>query len=843
MKVSLNTVQQYIDVELPPIDQLVDRINQQLGGVEEVIDLGAKYQHARIVKVVECIKHPNADKLSLCQVDVGEKDLVQVVCGANNVRPDMWAVWLPPKSIVPSSYDTDEPFVLEAKELRGEMSHGMLASAREMDLGNDHDGIIEITENDLPQGYSIKVGDNFAKVFGLDDTIIDIENKMFTHRPDLFGQLGVAREISAILLGVSDKSLDEEDTSFRNPDWYWQVQQFESGDDSLALDVFNEASDRVPRFMAVAMNDVSVGPSPLWLQCELVRWGAKSINNVVDLTNYMMLLTAQPTHAYDYDKLRGHKLGARMAKEGESISLLNGKRYKLTADDIVIADGEGAVGLAGVMGGADSEVSTDTKNIVLEVANFDMYAVRRSSMRHGLFTDALTRFNKGQSWLQNDRVTARLMTLLTKITGAKQASRVFDLPDKSDQPAEASIHGEVLVGVEFINQRLGLNLTTNQIGALLRRTNFAVYPSEEDSSRLSVTAPYWRTDIELPEDVVEEVGRLYGFTNLPLELPGRSTKPTAVNPSVLAKQSIRSSLAKAGANEVLTYSFVHENTIKRAEQDVSQAFQLSNALSPDLQYYRLTVLPSLLDKVHANIKAGHDEFVLYEIGKGHNKQHYDDGLPSEIDFVDAVYASKKPADNGAAFYHIRRLLDQLADDHGVSLVYTPADPKLEYSVSAPFELARSAMVGTADGNLIGMIGELRQSVVRGFKLPSYTAAMTLDLQSLMAAMNAASRRYRPLSRYPSVWQDLSLRVTNDVAYHDLTGAVSAAMIDEGHKADVYIDIEPIAVYRPDNNAGTKTVTYRISATHYGKTLSDNDLRQVIDKTVQIAGNKYGAQVA
>jgi phenylalanyl-tRNA synthetase beta chain len=344
--------------------------------------------------VVECVKHPDADRLSVTKIDDGgvvadvprdESGLVQVVCGAPNVHADMWAIWLPPKSTVPASFDDDEPFVLDARPLHGVLSQGMLAAADELAIGTDHEGIVEIYEHDVPVGVELTAGASFAETFGLDDYVLDIENKMFTHRPDCFGQLGVAREIAGIF-----------HQQFTSPEWYNVIQEF-AGGDGLELEIFNEATEVVPVFSAVAIKNIEVQPSPLWLQCQLVAMGGRPINNIVDATNYIMLMTAQPTHAYDYDKLRGSTLGARLARDGEKVSLLNGKEYELKNDDIVIADGEGVIGLAGIMGGADTEVSNDTKNIVLECANFDMYALRRTAMRHGIFTDALTRFNKGQS--------------------------------------------------------------------------------------------------------------------------------------------------------------------------------------------------------------------------------------------------------------------------------------------------------------------------------------------------------------------------------------------------------------------------------------------------------------
>lgn len=354
---------------------------------------------------------------------------------------------------------------------------------------------------------------------------------------------------------------------FTSPSWYKVLPEFNRGD-VQELRVENNASAVVPRFMAVLVKDVVVKASPLWLQCELVRLGSKPINNIVDVTNYIMLLTGQPTHAYDYDKLRGQALIARMANEGETITLLNNKTYELTPDDIVIADAEGPVGLAGIMGGRDSEVSDTTTNVVLECATFDMYAVRRSSMRHGVFTDALTRFNKGQSPLQNPYILSLLLSSLYDVAGGRQASDIYDVGTTSQAlPA-------VKASVEFINSRLGLQLSTDEVMKLLQCVEIDVSRASDQSTELSIVPPFWRTDIEQPEDVVEEVGRLHGFDKLPRELPRRLASPAAKNTRRVLKQRVRDSLTRVGANEVLSYSFVHENVMKRAGQNTDYAFRL-----------------------------------------------------------------------------------------------------------------------------------------------------------------------------------------------------------------------------------------------------------------------------
>lgn len=851
MKVSLNIIEQLINFELPPVDELVARVNQQLGGVEAVIDLNAKYGGARIVRVVECAKHPDADRLSVAKIDDGgvvadvprdENGLVQVVCGAPNVHADMWAIWLPPKSTVPASFDDDEPFVLDARPLRGVLSQGMLAAADELDIGTDHEGIIEIHEHDVPAGVELTAGARFAEIFGLDDYVLDIENKMFTHRPDCFGQLGVAREIAGIF-----------HQRFTSPDWYKSEQKFAEAE-GLELTVTNDAPELVSRFMAVAIRDVTVGPSPLWLQCQLVAMGGKPINNIVDATNYIMLLTAQPTHAYDYDKLRGRTLGARMARDGEKVSLLNGKEYELTTDDIVIADGEGVIGLAGIMGGAETEVSDGTKNIVLECANFDMYALRRTAMRHGIFTDALTRFNKGQSPLQNAAVLKQLMSMV----GGVQASEVEDKCNTAIFAENKLLRKAILP--EFLMERLGKKFENAEVISMLGNVEISVNEHTVTSNEyyedgigslrenqlrqieqeaMYVEPPFWRTDLELPEDIVEEVGRLYGFDKLPRQLPMRSIKSAPRNPRRQLKQAIRQSLSRAGANEVLTYSFVHERVLKNAEQDPSRAYRLSNALSPDLQYYRTSVLPSLLDKVHANIKAGHDEFMLFEIGKIHDKELplTDENLPSEQTFVDGVYASKKPR-AGAPFYKARKLVDRLLADINVETDFVKI-VESDADVPAPFDGQRSAWIVAKNDDKLGIVGELSQAVRRNFKLPDYTAAFSLDVEKLQVCLvESREHNYRPLSRFPSISQDISLRSSVEISHDELLRAVRQCL-DEPE--NLHCQIQTLGIYQPKDDAAIKTTTFRLTFTSYQQTLTDAEVKPIMDNIATAALTKLDAE--
>lgn len=844
MRVSLNWVKQYVDVDVS-IDELVHKIGVQLGAVEEVIDLGKKYQGIIVARVVSCEDHPNADRLHVCMIDDAgraegvtrnEQGYVQVVCGAPNVREGLLVAWLPPGSAVPSTVDK-EPFTLEARELRGVVSNGMLASPRELAIGDQHDGILEIDEDAKP-------GDDFAKLYELDDYIIDIENKMFTHRPDCFGQLGVAREIAGIL-----------GKPFTSPDWYKAVRQnvLEHGA-RLPLELRNELPELAPRFMLVALSDITIKPSPIKLQTCLSRVGVRPINNVVDITNYLMLLTGQPTHAYDYDKVRAldasdkATLVVRHPHPGESLRLLNGKEIKPEAEEIMIATERQLIGVGGAMGGADTEVGENTKNVILECANFDMYSVRRTSMTHGIFTDAVTRFNKGQSPLQNDRIVGEALNLLGRYAGAKQASEIID---DNHVEGRGSVHPPVTVDAAFINSRLGLDLSAEDMRRLLENVEFSVSVSQlpATSHQLHITAPFWRTDIETREDVVEEVGRLHGFDKLPLVLPKRTITPTVKDGLLEFKSRVRAVLAKAGANEVLTYSFVHGNLLDKVGQDRTQAFQLGNAISPDLQYYRLSVLPSLLEKVHPNIKAGYDEFALFEMGKAHSVEMLDeDGLPGEFNRIALVFAAEpKTAEQkyyGAPYYQARKYLMELLAEFGLSdMKLTPlgkasfGDYKLIEQMTKPFEPTRAAVLQQG-GLIVGVVGEFKASVKKALKLPDFCAGFETFHSFLQKS--SGGQAYVSLPRFPKVEQDICLKVAADTSYQELFEFVWQK-IKAAKPEQTFAMLGPVDIYQRQDDAEHKQITLRLSIASYERTLTDDEVSKLLDTVAEAAKSELQAE--
>lgn len=861
MKVSVNWIRDInkkyqcsADPTPKGIDDLVEKIGAQLGAVEEVINVGEKYQGIVVSKVVKCEKHPNADKLSLCLIDDGgvvkkvkrdAKGLVEVVCGAPNVSAGQLVVWIPPGVTVPSTIDK-EPFVLEMREVRGKISNGMIASLKELALGDDHSGILVIDQPAKP-------GQPFAEVYQLDDFIIDIENKMFTHRPDLFGMLGIAREIAGIQNQV-----------FKSPSWYKErVETPKSKGKGLDLTVKNSLPKLVPRFCAVVIRDVAVVPSPIWLQTYLIRVGIRPINNIVDMTNFYMLESAQPLHAYDYDKLSGGNIETRKAKDGEELQVLGGKIIKLTKDDILITSGGRPIGLGGVMGGAGTEVDNKTKNIILEVANFDMNTIRRTAMTHGLFTDAATRFTKNQSPRQILPVILRAMTDIKSVAGGRQASPVID--DK--QSTINNQQSTVRVTADFVNDRLGLKLSVAQIKKILENVEFKVRVKQEkpttsqkphfQGATLEMGVPFWRTDIEIPEDIVEEVGRLYGYDHLPLVLPNRDLTPAKLNADLAFKQQIREILSAAGANEVLTYSFVHGSKVDKAGQDLKLAYHIKNALSPDLQYYRLSLTPSLLEKVHPNIKAGHDQFGLFEIGRAHVRGVIDpEKLPTELDRLAlAIVDKKSDRSRGAPYYQAKHYVLYLADKLGIgefiSVPLVEADLTEDWrQAAAAYETARSAAIYSGQ-IFLGLVGEPSASLRTNLKLPAYTSQAELDLVAL--AQTGSGATYAPLSRFPSLDQDITLKVPAGLDYATVVDFVSNFLGKASQPAGYQGNVGPLDIFQPSTrpeadlaqvdperskavskgqkpgDKNHKNITLRISMSHPERTLITEEVNKLLDE--------------
>lgn len=825
MIISVNWLKKFTDINLS-IDELTTLIGARLVEIEKVIDLGAKYQDVIVARVVECAPIEGTDHLNATKIDDGgagkdverdENGLIQVVCGAPNVRSGMLVAWLPAGSTVPETFGGLEPFVLGVRELRGVMSNGMLASAKELDLFDDHTGILEIDKE-------LEAGAGFAAAYELNDYLLDIENKSLTHRPDAFGVIGFAREVAAIT-----------GKAFTTPEWLANTHPIFAAKEGTVQSptVAIDDPDLSARYQAIVLGGAdNTRQSPLVIKTYLARVGVRPISAVVDVTNYLMMLTGQPLHAFDYDKLIAVSGGeatihVRAARQDETLELLDGRTVTLSPDDIVIAAGDTAVGLAGAMGGANTVIDASTKNIIIESATFNLYKLRATQMRHGIFSEAITRFTKGQPAELTAPVLADAVRLLGEWSGAKVVSGACEATGTVVEVPS------ITVTAGRVNAILGATFTTEAIEQTLRGVEFAV---RVDDSTLVIEPPFWRGDIHISEDIIEEIGRLHGFDSIVPTLPGRNFSAVAPSAFDELRTRVRQALARAGAGEVLTYSFVHGDVLKKVSQKLEDSYQITNSISPDLQYYRQTLTPSLLGLVHSNVKQGYDDFAVFEINKAHSKPLglTDEGVPIETDTV-ALTVTAKKAQFGAPYYRAKKLLDYMASSFGLSLTYVPIEQDKNSALNAPFEYRRSALVLDATGERIGIVGEYKKSVSKAFKLPAYSAGFEIESVKLFAAVQRLGNSYTPLSRYPSTERDICFQVKNDVSYGQIIDAATAVLKD----VELETSLTPVDIYQPEDGT-TKNVTIRLRLTSHSKTLTADEVNLVVEGTSQNVVAKLGA---
>ncbi len=827
MIISVNWLKKFTDIDMP-IDELATLIGARLVEIERVVDLGVKYKNVIVARVVECAPIEGTDHLNATKIDDGgvakdverdENGLVQVVCGAPNVRVGMLVAWLPVGSTVPNTLNDKTPFVLEARNLRGVISNGMLASATELDLFDDHSGILEIDTE-------LEVGTNFASAYELDDYLLDIENKSLTHRPDAFGVIGFAREVAAI-----------QGKAFTTPEWLTTLEpSFGIKDgDVQAPTVAIDDPELSARYQATVLSGAdNTRQSPLLVKTYLARVGVRPISAVVDVTNYLMMLTGQPLHAFDYDKLvavSGGKadIHVRAAREDETLELLDGRIITLDPEDIVISAGETAVGLAGAMGGANTVIDAETKNIIIESATFNLYKLRATQMRHGIFSEAITRFTKGQPAELTAPVLVDAIRLLGEWSGAKRVSDLCEAKGIiSDIPS-------IVMTTERANSILGTTLSTDMLAETLRDVEFAV---KTDDSKLVVEPPYWRGDIHIFEDIVEEIGRLRGFDSITPTLAGRTFGAVAPTRFDNFRNHTRQTLVRAGANEVLTYSFVHGDILQKSGQKPENSYRIINSISPDLQYYRQTLTPSLLGLIHPNIKQGYESFAVFELNKSHRKDLglTDEGVPVESDMIALTVTSKK-AQTGATYYQAKKLLDYMASTLGLAFTYVAFESDQDSPLYAPFEYRRSAAVIDGFGERVGIVGEYKKSVSKSFKLPDSTAGFEVESVKLFEAIQKLGSSYVPLSRYPAAERDSCFQVANDVSYGQVMSAVMAVLRD----VELEASVSPVDIYQSEAGA-TKNITIRIRLTSHVKTLTTQDVNVVLEGVSRNVVDSLGAVV-
>ena len=809
MLISLNWLKSGLQTDAISDEELVKLIGARLVEIEQVIDETHKYDGIYIVEVKYCEKIPDTH-LSLCKIDDGdvakdvvrdEDGLVQVMCGAPNVHEGMFAAWIAPGAIVPATYHDAEPFKIGMRKmLKKYDSYGMMAGADELAFGDDHSGIVEINPGIAHPGKTL------SETFGnLNDKILDIENKSLTHRPDTFGVLGFRREVAGIL---GQKHISE--------DWYLNPEQEFDNDPSIKLDIEID-KELCPRYTAIVF-DAKLEDKKPYLDYEstiLARSGMRPVSPIVDATNVAMLAFGQPLHAFDYDKFvkvggsKTPKIIVRAAKAGEKLELLDGTTVELNTDDIVITSNNVPVALAGAMGGASTAIDENTKRIILESATFSLYNLRKTQMAHGIFSEAITRFTKGQPAGQTKAVALRFGVIASKYL---TPLALFDSQDKEPDPIR------VEVSLAQINGLLGTDFVMDEVQTILENVEF---DTEVNGDILTVDVPFWRTDIHIPEDIIEEVGRLSGFDNIAPVLPLHAT--STPNPMFELKTQIRNHLAAHGANEVLTYSFVHGDLLTKVGQKPDNSYKIVNSISPELQYIRQSIVPSLLDKTYGNIRAGHEKFAIFEMNQVYPRSNGvdEDGVPQSGYQLGFVFTDGSVKTN---YYTAKKYLETLLSALGVEYSIEPFEATDENTY---YEPKRSAVIRSHD-KVLGYLGEIKLGMLRAFKLAQGTAAFELDLTLVLRFAEGASHKDFRISQYPSVSRDVTLTVPLGIPYAKLEQQIRNILTAK----QLIFKVACTSIYQAAG-ASTKNVSFHIEFANPDKTLEKAEIQAIMKQLESI----------
>ena len=772
MRVPLEWLNEYADAGLSA-HELGDRLTMTGTKLEAVHRHGVgAVEHFVVGRVLEASQHPDADRLTVCQVEVGNGETRGIVCGAPNVAAGQIVAVAGPGAIMPDGTK------LKKAKLRGIESHGMILAEDELAIGTDHAGILVLDA-------TLEPGTPLADVLPLETEVLEFE--ITPNRPDCLGVYGIAREVHATT-----------GADLAAPPWADDPGS-EGAIDGVSVEV--EVPDLCPRFTARVFEDVKIGPSPPWLKARLMAAGMRPISNVVDITNYVMLLAGHPVHAFDLDRVAGQRLVVRASRAGETIETLDDQTRTLEEGEIVIDDADGPTSLAGVMGGARSEVADDTTRVLLEVASWHAPTIHRTSTRLGLRSEASARFEKGLSTEQAREAQALGTKLMLELTGATLLPGTIDVGGPSEAPAPIRLRPE------RVERLLGLAIPAQRCDEILRSLGFGV------GEGLEVAVPHWRwMDVTREADLVEEVARIEGLDKLPATLPSRRGASGMLTPEQHARRRAEDALVGRGVHEVVGWSFTEPGVADRlrlpADDPRRRFVEITNPMSEDHSVLRTTLLGSLLDSARHNVARGSHDLGLFERGAIYLDQG--DELPLEVDALGAVLTGRLVPESWRDgkqgtwdFFAAKALLGAVLDTLRVPWdVRPPGHPFLHPG--------RAARVFSGETEL-GWLGEVHPLVGRAWDLEGAVAAFEIDLGLAIRQM-PESLPFTPFTSFPPVLRDLAVVRPEALSAADILDVVRRHA-DEANVFDVYGDsLAMHLVFRaPDRTLTDEEVSERVEA--------------------------------
>jgi len=797
MKVPLSWLSDYVKTDWSP-KEIAERLTMAGLEVGDIEDIGATWEGVTVAAVTDVQPHPNADRLRLVTVDYGSGTNT-VVCGAPNVAVGQKVVYAQLGAKLIDGH-TGEPATLKAAKIRGVRSEGMVCSEKELCLSDDHTGTIELP-SDAPVGMN-------AKDY-LGETILDLE--LTPNRPDCLCVAGVAREVASLTgaeITLPDVDYEEEETPV----------------EALAK-VTIEDPIGCPRYCATVVRDLKLGPSPDWMQARLKAAGMRPISNVVDITNYVMLELGQPLHAFDYDKIANHEIIVRRAVDGQVFATLDDVERKLTSDVLMIADGERDVAIAGIMGGLNTEVSDTTTSILLEGANFNQAVVHRGSSFLGLNSEASSRLGKG---LHPDHAYVgirRATQLLVELCGGKAARGVYDAYPTPATPTVIDLpHREVL-------RLTNVDVPEAQSRAILEKLGFTWRGADADATSYEV--PYWRGNVALPADLVEEVIRTIGYDTIPVGAPRFSSAAVSVPADVWRfKAVLRGLIVGLGFQEILTYSLTSREKLEQlfpAAALQHEPVEIANPMSRDQACLRTSLRGSLLDVVARNKRREQTPVRIFELSRVYLPQG--DDLPDERETLCALmWGAAEPVswlhtDRRLDFYDAKGVVEFIVQRCGIEDVqFAPAD-------DAGLLPGRQACV-MANGERLGVLGQLHPTVARTFEVEPDMFVIELDAGKLTELYSDVSN-YQPLSRFPFSERDLAIVVDKSVTYEQVADIISGfGLVSTCTLFDVY-EGEQVP-------AEKKSFAIRLVLQAPDRTLTENEINEVLGKVLARLEKAVGA---
>lgn len=787
--------------------------------VEKIIKQGENLDMIVVGKVETVQAHPNADRLKICTVAFGQSYPAQVVCGGSNVEEGMLVAFAPLGAKV-RWHGEGELVELKKVKIRDVESHGMICASTEIGLGEmfplkSEKEILDLTNLDL------KVGQPLAQALNLDDAVLEIDNKSMTHRPDLWGHYGLAREVAVLY----NKELKKYAPADIKPG------------KGLTIKVKIEDTELCRRYMAVAISGIKVGPSPEWLQTKLLAVGQRPINNIVDITNLLMFELAQPMHAFDVRDLAGGKenkveIVVRRPQDKEKFTTLDGIERSLTNEMLVIADKEKSVALAGVMGGLNSEIKDDTTTIIYESANFDPTVIRKMSQTLGLRTESSARWEKNLDPNNAELALKRAVELTLEL--CPEAKVISPVADESHFKLN---QGPIAVSLEFINKKIGIEFKEKEVATILERLGFTLTFKK---GVFFVSVPTWRAtkDISIPEDIVEEVARIYGYNNIPTALPIAPVTPPAKDKLKELERKIKEILVlEFGFSEVYNYSFVSPEVLAKLGEEIGKHLELANPIAKDRPFLRRYLLPGLLLNTEFNLHR-FPAVKLFEVGRvfhadvpGQRAQtNSDELLPRQNTLLSLVYAAKN---DGTPFYVVSEAVHGLLSSLGVK-------EKLEKSTHPHlFHPGRFAKVYIAETE-IGLVSEIDPQVQKTLGIAEHVAVAELDLDELLLVLNQ-EKKYQPLAVYPEVVRDIAFVVDKKITHAEIVVALEKIdpLIVEVELFDVFQG-NPLAPQRVVQ--GKKSMAYHITYLSPERTLESGEVDKIQERVQKLLEKEFKAEM-